>query len=325
MKKIAKVLTVTIIIAICVMLAGCQKVGYVFNEGFVKSIGEVKDGSWNSQDDAAQQEEKEDTPVIDDFVQGTYSGVNFNTQEDLVNYYIKAYDNTKSQTAVYINSDGKEETRYAFLGTEELDVGTILIDGNENSMVNKVAPGIVNGIFVKGVASLPPYYSSVPSDDNNLNDDTRKNDHNFDKCMLSSDDILACNATQNDDGTLTVKLQPKAANNSLRGDDSQGRAFEALGDIAGIVSQISVMSFSQGDVNDNITVNYNGGVITAKIDPKSEKIVEADYEMNADVSVKHVNAVGIIKDKSAALNIKFKNHFPADSTYLKDVAGISVK
>ncbi len=325
MKKIAKALTVTIIIALCIMLAGCQKAGYVFSEGLVKSIGEVKDGSWNSQDDAAQQEEKEDTPVIDEFVQGTYSGVNFNTQEDLVNYYVKVYNNTKSQTAVYVNSDGKEETRYAFLGTEELNVGTILIDGKENSVVNKIAPGIVNGIFVKGIASLPPYYSSIPNDDNNLNDDTRKNDCNFDKCMLTSDDILACNATQNDDGTLTVKLQPKAANNSLRGDDSQGKAFEALGDIAGIVSQIGVMSFSQGDANDNIIADYNGGVITAKIDPKSEKIVEADYDMNVDVSVKHVNAASIIKDKSAALNIKFKNHFPADSKYLKDVAGISAK
>ena len=40
-------------------------------------------------------------------------------------------------------------------------------------------------------------------------------------------------------------IQPKAAEMSMRGEDSQGDFFEVLGDISATVAQIDVISFQQ--------------------------------------------------------------------------------
>ena len=71
---------------------------------------------------------------------------------------------------------------------------------------------------------------------------------------ITKDDILDANITDNGDGTITMVIQPKAAEMSMRGEDSQGNFFEVLGDISSTVAQISVISFAQGTAEDNIKV-----------------------------------------------------------------------
>lgn len=305
--------------------AGCAKINYV-TDGAIQAIHEIKDGSWKETDtDTGEQAGSADDPVvIDAFVADTYGGVEFNSIEDVANYYKEAYDYTKSLTAEYIDEDGNTQTFYKLLGDEVLNVGSVIIEGSENAVINKLVPGIVNQLFSANTYGLVPCYNRNPDLDNNLEDDTRKSDHDFRTSMITADDILEANVTDNGDGTITLVIQPKAGEMSMRGEDSQGRFFEVLGDISGVVSQIDIISFAEGTAEDNVLVTYKGSTATVKIDTATKEIIEADYEMVANVAVNHAT-VTVIKDKSASLVITYTNHYPASDEYLKDKKGITRK
>ncbi|WP_177917597.1 hypothetical protein [uncultured Eubacterium sp.] len=266
---------------------------------------------------AVSEEEKpfEDVSVLEqDFKAGTYGGVDFSSQEDVVNYYVECYNNTKTMT-VDGAYEGSPITMYKMLGDEKIEVGNLLVEGKNNDTINKLVPGIVDGLFKGGVKSLSPGNSLEPKNDFQTISDGSKVDRTV--SHLTNDDILACNVTDNGDGTITLQLQPKAKILSMPGEDSQGRFFNSLGDISGVVSSISILSFSQGTVDDNFVVNYAGGVGTIKINVANKEIVEADYIMKVHIDVKHAN-VTVIKDKNASLDVTYTNHFPADTAYMSD-------
>ena len=98
-------------------------------------------------------------------------------------------------------------------------------------------------------------------------------------------------------------------------EDSQGRFFNVLGDISSTVNQISVLSFSQGTIDENFVVNYKGGSGTVTIDTKTGEVIAADYTMLVHIDVQHANVL-VLKDKSASLDITYSNHYPADDEYL---------
>lgn len=263
----------------------------------------------------------EDVSVLDnEFKAGTYGGVNFSSQEDVVNYYVECYNNTKTMT-VDGAYEGSPITMYKLLGDESIDVNNLLVEGQSNDTINKLVPGIVGGLFTGGVKSLSPGNSLEPKNDFQTISDGSKVDRTV--SHLTNDDILACNVTDNGDGTITLQLQPKAQLLSMPGEDSQGRFFNSLGDISSVVNSISVLSFSQGTVDDNFVVNYAGGTGTIKINVANKEIVEADYVMKVHIDVKHAN-VAILKDKSASLDVVYKNHFPADTAYMTE-KGVTVK
>lgn len=253
----------------------------------------------------------EDVAVIDPFKAGTYGGVEFKTVDDVLAYYAEAYNNTKSQTAEYKNvENGSVSTLYKLLGTEDLSVSEVLVDGNKNEMINKLVPGIVSGIFQSSTWSLGPAVSTDPAKD-------KTDEFDFTKCMLQVDDILAANVVDNGDGTITITIQPKGADMSEKGKDSQGRFFMALGDIAGVVEQIGIITWAEGDTASNVKVRYQGGTGSVKIDTTTKEVVEGDFDMKVNVLVQHAN-VTVLKDKSASLDISYKNHFPATDDYLKE-------
>ncbi len=111
---------------------------------------------------------------------------------------------------------------------------------------------------------------------------------------------------------------------STRGDDSQGRFFNVLGDISSTVESIKILSFSEGTIQDNFVVNYAGGSGTVKVNTKTKEVVEADYEMDVHIDVKHAN-VAVLKNKSASMDIVYKNHFPASDEFLKESRNIVKK
>lgn len=305
--------------------AGCAKINYVTN-GAITAIHQIKDGSWQKQAaDDANAGSSDDVSVLDkSFEAGTYGGVKFDSLEDVANYYVKAYDYTKSLTAEYINEDGGTETFYKLLGNEELNVGSVMIDGKENAVINKLVPGIVGGLFAPNIYGLVPCNNRNPKLDNYNVDEKDPGEKDFTKSYVKAEDILDANIVDNGDGTITMTIQPKAAEMSMRGEDSQGDFFEVLGDISGVVSQISVISFAQGTAEDNIKVNYKGGTVVCKINTKTNEITEAEYNMIAEVAVNHAT-VTVIKDKSASLTITYKNSFPASDDYLKETKGITRK
>ena len=69
-------------------------------------------------------------------------------------------------------------------------------------------------------------------------------------------------------------------------------------------------------------MHYKNGTGVVKIDTKTGKIVEADYDMEVTVDVSHAN-VAVLRDKSAVVSITYKNHFPASDEYLAKHGEIS--
>ena len=303
---------------IATSFAGCKKINYV-TEGAVQAIHEIKDGSWENQGAEANEAgaAESDPVVIDALVPATYGGVEFNTLEDVANYYVEAYNYTKSLTAEYIDENGDKQTFYKLLGDEDMIIGDVMIDGKVNKTINGVVPGIVKTMFSKNTYGLVPCNNRNPEADNNLNDDTRKADHDFRTSMVTADDIREANVKENEDGTITLTIQPKAGQMSTRGDDSAGRFFEVLGDIGGVISDIDMISFTQGAPEENVVVDYKGGTVTVKIDPSTKEIVEADYNMVCNIAVTHASIL-VIKDKSASLIITYTNHYPASDQYLME-------
>lgn len=303
---------------------GCAKLSYVAN-GTLQSIQAVKDGSWKT-NDLAEDTVAENTIVIDTFQAGTYGSVDFQSQDDVVNYFVACYNNTKAQTAKYTDSEGNTQEYYAFLGEEELSVDAIYIDGQKNDMLNKTVPDIVKTAFVKGSYGLPPSNNQDPLIDNENMEKGNPGNYDYRQSYFKPEYCLACNVTDNGDGTIKIEIQPKDASLSARGADAQGSFFEVLkdlgGTVAGIFEDYNALSWASGTTEENCKVIYKGGTGVFVIDTATKTITTADYHMNVLVEVNHAN-VSVIKDKSGAINITHKIHYPASDEYLLEKKGIT--
>ena len=264
---------------------------------------------------AADATANEDKSVIGEFQAGTYGGIKMDTAEDAVKYYVEAYNKTKAETAEFNTPEGKQ-TWSAFIGDENLKINSVIIDGNENKTINSMVPGIVGGIFHAGTSALPPTAGKVQKDD------VDEKGNSLVTSSLTADDVLAVVVEDNGDGTITMKIQPKMAEMSHKGQDSQGRFFNTLGGIDSVVDSIKPLSWSEGTTADNCKVHYKNGTGVVKIDTKTGKIVEADSDMEVTVDVSHAN-VAVLRDKSAVVSITYKNHFPASDEYLAKHGEIS--
>jgi len=290
--------------------AGCKKINYVTN-GAIQAINEIKDGSWQKTD-APEGEEDYDALVIPEFAAGTYGGVDFGSVEDVANYYVEAYNYSKTLMADYIDENGEKQSWYKLLGEENLEVGNIMIGGSENATINKLVPGIVGGLYTPGLNGL------VPSTNRNPDLDTDEWDGNGETLVTSrlvADDLVSASVADNGDGTITIQLQPKAVDMSIPGKDAQGHVFQSLGAIDKTVDSISALSWSEGTTAENCKVNYHAGVATVTIDTSTKEIVNAEYVMKAFVSVNHAN-IAVLKDKSASLNVTMTWKYPASDEYL---------
>ena len=287
-----KFLSVVLVIAIVFLVAAVA-----FNLGDKPPVAEETNG------------QAEDIAVIDEFKAGTYGGIEFASQDDVINFYKEAYDYTKTLTASYMQ-DGAPVTYYKLLGDESLNIENLLIEGSSNSMIDNLVPGIVGGLFTGGVNGLPPSSGRIATEDT-------KNEGKFNAATLAlaPEDVLAANVADNGDGTITLTIQPKAVLLSVPGEDAQGKFFNTLGDISSVVESISVLSFSSGTIQENFVVNYQGGTGKIVINAATKEIVSGEYTMKVHIDVKHAN-VAVLKDKSASLDIVYKNNFPASDEYL---------
>lgn len=305
---------------------GCAKLSYVAN-GTITAVQAVSDGSWKT-NDLETDDAGENVVNIDEFTAGTYGSVDFQTQDDVVNYFIECYNNTKAQTALYTHTDGNTYEYYAFMAEEKLSVDCIYIDGTKNDMLNNAVPGIVSGAFVKGSYGLPPSNNQDPLIDNDNMDAANPGEYDFRQSYFKPEYCLACNVTDNGDGTITIEIQPKDASMSARGADSQGSFFEVLkdlgGTVAGIFNDYDALSWASGSTEENCKVNYKGGTGKFVIDTATKTFVTADYHMNVLVEVNHAN-VTVIKDKSGAIDISHDIHYPASDEYLLEQKGLTRK
>lgn len=251
-----------------------------------------------------------DVATIDELVPGTYGGIEFNTIDDVVNYYVQCYNYTKTLTAQY-NDNGTTATYYKLLGMEDLTIENLLVEGKSNDVVNKLVPSILGSVFTGGLKGLPPCGNISPTADQ-VGDGI-----DVTKSLLTAEDVLAANVVDNGDGTINITIQPKGVVLSMPGSDAQGHFFNTLGDITSTVESISVLSFSSGTISDNFVVDYKGGSGTVTINTSTGEIVSGDYTMRVHIDVQHAN-VAILKNKSASLDIVYKNTFPATAEQLTE-------
>lgn len=319
MKKALKIISV--ILAVCIVASGiyigvakADECNYFFSS-MHNAVASINDGSW-LEDITASAEDASSSDSGIAFVSGEFGGVKFDTQEDVINYYVEAYNSTKAETAQYIDGDGKEVTYYALVGNEEISIDSVLVDGKENSIINKLVPTIVSSLFSASVHGLPPCENRNPELDKDENGDS------LTTSRLTADDIDSVSVADNGDGTITLTLVPKATEMSHRGLDSQGRMFNTLGAIDETVENISVLSWSSGTTAENCKVYYENGTATVKIDTATGKIVEADYLMKVTVNIAHAS-VSVLSDKNALLDISYTQHFPATDEYLKSSKNIT--
>ena len=321
-KTIKRLVCLALVAALCVSFAGCAKINYVTN-GTIQAIQEVKSGEWKNTGDEGEEDAGDVSVLETAFEAGTYGGVEFKSLEDVGNYYIEAYNYSKSLMADY-TENGEKRTYYKLLGDEQLNVGEVFIDGKANSTINSLIPGIVGGMFAPNTYGLVPCSNRNPDLDNNqenVDNGEISTFYDFKTSLFKAEDILDANIVDNGDGTITLTIQPKMQEMAMRGEGPQGAFFEVLGDIGGTVASISIVKFEQGDAKENVKVNYKGGTAVVKIDTATKEIVEADYNMEVEVAVNHAT-VTVIKDKSAKLNISYKNHYPASDEYLLEKKNI---
>lgn len=326
-RKIISLISLVLVVAVLVtgVVIGFTKrdeYNYVFTAA-ANAVDAIKDGTWKDVPPGgfAASEPAEDVseaPEIE-FVAGNYGGVDFNTFDDVVNYYNEAYNKTKSLRADYKNADDNIDSFYKLVGEEHLSLkeGSLLVDGKENSLVSGLAPSILGGFGGGGVNGLPP------SSNRNPDLDTDDNGASLTTSRVTVEDVLNCAVEDNGDGTITLTIIPQEVNLSAKGMDAQGHFFNSLGAIDETIESISILSWASGTTAENVVVLYKDGFAKVKIDVASGEIVEADYHMVAKVNVTHATLAGAIKDKSASLTLWYDNHFPASDEYLKKEKGLT--
>ncbi|MCD8203305.1 MAG: hypothetical protein LUD48_06665 [Prevotella sp.] len=307
---IGVILLVVIVGGIILGIVKSKEINY-YNNGVIDSISSIKDGSWEEDGEEAEAVEE----IATDFEAGEYGGIQFDTAEDVVNYYVEAYNTTKAETANYIDADGNTAEFYAMLGDEDLSIDSILIDGSENSIINALVPTIVSSIYSSNVYGLPPCNNRTPSLD------VDENDESLTTSRLTIDDIDSASVKDNGDGTITITLTPVESEMSHKGMDPAGKLLNVLGSIDETVESISLLSWASGTTEENCQVHYTGTAVVT-INTATKEITEADYTMNSTVDVQHAS-ISVIKDKSAVLYITYTQHFPASDEYLKDTKDIT--
>ncbi len=291
-----KILAVILVISIIALIAIC---------GFVKRGGAA--AAPVNEDNTST----EDVATIEEFKPATYGGKEFKTVDDVVNYYVECYNYTKTLGETY-TYEGSPTTMYKLVGSENIEVKNLLVEGKSISMIDQLVPGILGSLFTGGIKGLPPSGSLVPG-----NDTVTDQKIDVSKSLLTPEDVLMANVKDNGDGTISVTIQPKAVTLSMPAQDAQGHFFNTLGDISSVVGSISVLSFSSGTIEENFVVDYKGGTGTVTINTATNEIVSAEYTMLVHINVQHANVLSF-KDKKASLDIVYTNSFPASNDYLAE-------
>lgn len=310
MKKYIKLIVCLMLVAaVTVGATGCAKLSYITGSA-MQAVDEVKSGEWKTKN--VQEVGTEETLQIDELTPGTYGGMEFNSLEDVISFYKAAYDKTKAKTAQYTDENGTVQEWYAFAGSQEIIASDILIDGQSNAVINKLIPQLLDSLYKPSIAGLQPSMNQDPVLD------VDENNESLLTLRATADDLLAANVTDNNDGTVTIKMQPKMAEMSHVGLDSQGKIFTSLNDIGSVYDAVDAFTWASGTTDENVRVTYKDGVAEVTIDVASGEIVSATYNMRAYASVQHAN-LAVVHDKSATVTVDYIVKFPCDDAFYDKV------
>ena len=178
-----------------------------------------------------------------------------------------------------------------FKGHDTMSCEYVQIDGKDNSAVKSLADG-----FMKATGTnmdLPPY----------------KGEDNPMECLLTTADIDSATYKDNGDGTATIKIVPKAAENARFKADPQGKSFNVMEDVAGALANISAITWSEGDANSNVKLTEKDGYIEVTYNKDTKMMTKADYVLVTYADVTHANVL-ILRDKSASVKFVYTMTYP---------------
>ena len=308
MKNKSALKTINIVLAVILAIVLVLDLILIIFDPFYKPVTEQAGGKT----------EVVDVAVIDEFVAGTYGGVEFASMEDVVDYYNAAYDKTKTETIEYIDDQGNTQVWYKLLGAESLAVSDVKVDGKENQIINTLIDELVPALYQPGLSGLSPSANRNPEMDVDSKGDSLQTSR------LVVDDLLAANVKDNGDGTITITLQPKFVNISMKGLDAQRHEFTTLDDIGSVVEAIPGFSWATGTTEENCNVNYYGSTATAVIDVANGTVISGDYVMQAHIDIQHAS-IAVISDKSMTGLVTYTVQYPASAEYMMETKGVQVK
>lgn len=199
------------------------------------------------------------------------------TTEEIVAEYAKVYNTTKAAGT--------------FKGHDTMVCEYVKVDGSEVSAIKSLADSLLtaNGTDMP----LPPYSDDNPSME----------------CLITAADVQEATYKDNGDGTATIKIVPKEAVNSKKFQDSQGKMFNVMEDVASALASVKQITWSEGDANSNTTLTTKDGYAEVTYDKETKMMTKADYVLVTYADVVHAN-VFFFKDKAASLKCVYTMSYP---------------
>lgn len=306
-KKVTKALKVTNGNATSATITGLKggKKYYVRVQAYVNQGKKSYSGAYSTA--------KTVTAAKDPFKKGKYAGVQLNTTADAVRYYVKAYNATKKETAKYKDLETEETAiYYKMMGCEELFVTNTRINGSKNSFFDSYFESLLTDMT--SPTGLPPSTFVNKSADRDLNGKSLVTSR------LKDTDVASLSIKDNNNGTITLTIKPKAVQMSSPGADAQGRFFTTAGPMYDTIDQVIKENggkWTTGNAKKNVTMHYTGGTGSITINTSTGKITKAKYKMVVKTEIRNVTLSGQ-KFKSIAMDYSTVDSFPATGSNFAD-------
>lgn len=180
-----------------------------------------------------------------------------------------------------------------FVGNDEILISDITVDGIKNSAVDSIVYSVLDMIYNPRTLPLPPYSETNP----------------FPTSIFTAADAAQAEWTDLGNGTASIRIVPHPSVNSGLG-EGQGKMFNVINDIRPIFDALSAFSFrwSEGNVDSNVTVTYDGGYCEVTYDRTTMKMISAKYVMDLEIAVKNINI--LFGNHNAEVDITYTQTFP---------------
>lgn len=186
------------------------------------------------------------------------------------------------------------------------------LKGSKNSFFDSYFESLLTDMTLP--TGLPPSTSVNKSADTDLNGKS------LITSRLRDTDVASLSIKDNNNGTITLTIKPKAVQMSSPGADAQGRFFTTAGPMYDAIDQVIKENggkWTTGNAKKNVTMNYTGGTGTITINTSTGKISKAKYKMIVKAEIRNITLSGQ-KFKSIAMDCSMADTFPATGSNFAD-------
>ncbi len=198
----------------------------------------------------------------------------------IIDVYNTVYNNTKADAS--------------FLGSDNIVISDITVDGVKNSGVDSIVHSVMDAIYKPQNLPLPPYSAENP----------------FPVCIFHEEDAQSAEWKDLGNGQAELIIYPKQSINSTLG-TGQGKMFNVINDISVIFDYMPNFAYgwSEGDTASNVKTVYDGGYCRVVYDRVSMKMISAEYVMKLTVEISNFEILFAAHNVSVVMT--YTQTFPA--------------